>query len=179
MNLSELSDEKLVVLVQSVFDQNAYSELVRRHQSALEAFLIGYTNDRYMAQDLCQEALIKGYTKIRQFKQDCSFKTWLFSIAYREFLQSQRKLFSFVKLKRILSETRDKKIDEKPEITIDLSKALQALDQNERAAVLLSELCGLSHQEVAIAMNMPLGSVKTYIRRGKGKLLERGNIYNG
>jgi RNA polymerase sigma-70 factor (ECF subfamily) len=169
---SQLTDSQLVVIVQTTGHNKAFSELVLRHQSKLCAFLNRSTGSRSMAEDLTQETFIKSFNKISSFKQDSTFKTWLFSIGYREFLQSKRKSSAFMKMierfKESVNPTHSSNID--LDLNIDLQSALNELSKQQRAAVLLCDACGMSHTEASIAMDVPLGSLKTYVKQAREKL---------
>ncbi len=170
-HFSELPDERLVMLVQATGESAAYTELVVRHQGALLAFLHRFTGNRALAEDLTQDAFLKAYQKINLFREDATFKTWLFSIGYREFLQHTRK--SGV-ISRVLQAFHLQSTTETAGPTpagIDLDKALAQLPEKERAALLLCDVFGMTHTEAAQAMATPLGSVKTYVQRAR-KLMQ-------
>jgi RNA polymerase sigma-70 factor (ECF subfamily) len=171
------SDEQLVVLVQSTEDVAAYSELVKRHQMSLFAFLYRYTDEKYLAEDLTQDTFIKALNKIHLFKQKSTFKTWLFSIAYREFLQAKRKtgiFHNFInKIKQNTSQRYLMKVDD----SIDLNHALKQLSDNQKAVLLLCDASGMSNTEAAIALDMPLGSLKTYIKQARS-IMQKQLEYN-
>ncbi len=167
VDFASLSQEKLVILVQNTGDGDAFSFLVRPLESPLIAFLTRLTSSYVQAEDICQEAMLKAYINIGKFQARSSFKTWLFSIAYKEFLQSQRKASSFSRLVAALEGfARD---FHEPDVggSMDMQKALSRLSHTERAAILLSDGYGLTHAEIAETMNAPLGTVKTYIKRAK------------
>jgi len=153
--------------VQSTGDASAYSELVKRHQMSLFTFLYRYTDEKYLAEDLTQDTFIKALDKIQLFKQKSTFKTWLFSIAYREFLQAKRKTGVFHnlinKIKKHTSQHYLMKVDD----AIDLNQALKHLNSNQKAVLLLCDASGMSHTEAAITLDMPLGSLKTYIKQAR------------
>ena len=170
--LVQLTDPQLVVIVQTTGDSRAFSELVCRHQANLLAFLIRSTGSYSLAEDLAQETFIKSYDKISSFKQSSSFKTWLFSISYREFLQSKRKANAFSKMierfKQSISS--DDFVTTDLDLNIDLQKVLNELSPQQRAAVLLCDACGMSHSEASDAMDVPLGSLKTYVKQARARL---------
>ncbi len=161
------SDEQLVVLVQSTDDALAYSELVKRHQMSLYAFLYRYTDEKYLAEDLTQDTFIKAFDKIKLFTQKSSFKTWLFSIAYREFLQEKRKSNRFQNFFNKIKQNTTQRYLMKVDDSIDLNQALKQLSDNQKAVLLLCDASGLSHAEAAITLDMPLGSLKTYIKQAR------------
>lgn len=170
IDLASLSQERLVILVQNTGDGDAFSFLLRPHETPLMAFLTRLTANRAQAEDIGQESMLKAYVNIGSFQAKSSFKTWLFSIGYKEFLQSQRKLMSFSRLVAAFEGfARD---SHEPDLGggMDVQKALNRLSHSERAAILLSEAYGLTHVEIAETMNAPLGTVKTYIKRAKKNL---------
>ena len=163
----QLSDGQLVALVQSTADSNAYSELVSRYQMSLFAFIYRYTNEKYMAEDITQDAFIKAYEKISHFKGQAQFKTWLFSIAYREFLQFKRKENTFQKLLKKIDQHTSQKYLSKLDTRIDINNALKKLSDNQSAVILLCDASGMSNNEASTILQMPLGSLKTYIKQAR------------
>ena len=163
----QLSDNQLVALVQTTSDSDAYSELVSRYQTNLFAFIFHYTNEKYLAEDITQDTFIKAYDKISHFKGQAQFKTWLFSIAYREFLQSKRKENIFKKLLKQIEVHTSQKYLLKLDSHIDLNNALKMLSDNQRAAILLCDACGMSNNEASQVLEIPLGSLKTYIKQAR------------
>ncbi len=170
VDFTSLSQERLVILVQNTSDGDAFSLLLRPHQAPLLAFLTQLTNNASLAEDIRQETLLKAYLNISKYQAKSSFKTWLFGIGYKEFLQANRKIVRFSRLVSAFEGfVRDSHL---PDIggDLDIQNALNKLSHTERAAILLSEVCGLTHVEVATTMNAPLGTAKTYIKRAKDKL---------
>ena len=170
--LAQLTDSQLVVIIQTTGHSKAFSELVHRHHANLCAFLNRSTGSRSLAEDLTQDTFIKSYNKILTFNQNSTFKTWLFSIGYREFLQSKRKSGAFVKMIERFKESLNPKqsVNTDLDLSIDLQTALNQLSTQQRAAVLLCDACGMSHREASLAMDVPLGSLKSYIKQAREKL---------
>jgi RNA polymerase sigma-70 factor (ECF subfamily) len=172
-----LSEPQLIAIVNTTKDGKAYSELVSRHQNNLFSFVYRYTNDFHLAQDVTQETLIKAFEKLHLFKGDASFKTWLFSIAYREFLLASRKQNAFSRLlekfeltKRIAVRS-DNQVA-KDDNSIDIQIALNFLSEEQKATVLLCDLIGMTNLEASRILQIPLGSVKTYIKQGRQLMQE-------
>lgn len=168
---SALSDEQLVRLVRATADPFAYGQLVERHQGSLRAFLTRFTGHAEQAEDLAQDAFIRAFEHIGDFREDASFKTWLFSIAHRELLQSIRKSGAIHRTSERLMHLTQIEHGDHSFAGIDLQKGLAALTDEERSALLLADACGMSNSEVASTMGAPLGTVKTYIRRARQKML--------
>lgn len=156
-------------------DTRAFEALVRRHQGLVRAQLrrlLGH--DAAMADDLAQETFVLAWRKLEQFRGDSRFATWLYRIAHSCFLQFLRSHGRQAETVA-LDPDADHAADADPqdlELRLDLTAALQHLPMNQRAALLYCEQLGLSHQEAAEVLDMPLGTVKTHVLRGKARLRE-------
>lgn len=169
-NLAGVIDSELVLRVQAAGDRAAYGELVRRHQGALRAFLWRLAGNAAVADDLAQDTLIKGYDCIAAFRGQAAFRSWLFAIAYRGFLQGRRKAARYTRALNASAEAAAPAPTVNPDTALDLQRLLLTLPVEERAALLLCDACGLSHSEAAAAMALPLGTLKTYVQRARGKM---------
>ncbi|MFL6531394.1 MAG: RNA polymerase sigma factor [Chthoniobacterales bacterium] len=166
-----LTDADLVARTLLDEDQNAFSELVRRHQSAVRGLLRQLTRcDLALADDLAQEAFIKAYKNIRSFRGEAKFSTWLYRIAYNCFREDARRRKELVGIDETqLGAERDPQTVD-PALRHDLAQALQLLPLHERTAVVLCCQNGLSHDEASRVLDIPLGTVKTNVLRGREKL---------
>jgi RNA polymerase sigma-70 factor (ECF subfamily) len=166
-----LTDADLVARTLLDEDQNAFSELVRRHQSAVRGLLRQLTrSDLALADDLAQEAFIRAYKNIRSFRGEAKFSTWLYRIAYNCFREDARRRKELVGIDetRLEAERDPRTVD--PALRHDLAQALQLLPLHERTAVVLCCQNGLSHDEASRVLDIPLGTVKTNVLRGREKL---------
>ncbi len=168
--MKKLSDTQLALLTATTDSHKAYSELVRRHRSALLAFLYRIAGDDMNIEDLVQSTFIKALQKIVQFRSDASFKTWLFRIGYNEFLQLKRRRKSRDQMETNLADYENQKNTLPVDLSVDLKRALDQLSDLERVAIILCDAVGFSNHEAAHAMDAPLGSVKTYIKRARQKM---------
>jgi RNA polymerase sigma-70 factor (ECF subfamily) len=155
-------------------DRRAFGELVRRHGSAVRGLLRRMGADPALADDLAQDAFLAAFEQIAEFRGDGAFQAWVKRIAARLYVKRWR---------------RDARIDlmaEPPEPEqrgapsesgaanrIDLDEALKTLSPVERVCVSLCYGGGLSHAEAAAALNTPLGTVKSHVKRGLDKLRAR------
>jgi RNA polymerase sigma factor (sigma-70 family) len=167
----ELTDADLIARVLVDDDQHAFGELVRRHQSSVRGLLRQLTrSDFALADDLAQEAFVRAYKNIRSFRGEARFSTWLYRIAYNCFREDARRRKELV---GIDEERWQAKLDPQtadPGLRYDLMHALSALPLHERSAILLCCQNGLSHEEAARVLDIPLGTVKTNVLRGRQKL---------
>ena len=168
------TDADLIARVLSREDQNAFGELVRRHQSPVRSFLARMTRgDAHLADDLAQETFLKAWQKLQTYRGSAKFSTWLFGIAINEFRGAarQRKELALEDVEGPLLEEPAAARDS--HLRMDLTEALKLLNSNERAAVVLCCQNGLSHEDAARVLDCPLGTVKTNVLRGKEKLRRR------
>ena len=157
-------------------DADAFGELVRRHQSQVRNFLRKITRDFVLADDLAQDAFLHAWDKIHTFSGRGSFVGWLLKVAYTTFLQSKRKSNRYAEiLDEVGQQSADRTVDESNEVS-DLDKFLAVLSEEERAVMILSYACGLSHREIGNAASLPVGTVKSIIFRGKEKIRESFDI---
>jgi len=166
-----LNDADLVARVLVDDDHHAFAELVRNHQSAVRGLLRQLTrSDVALADDLAQEAFLRAYKNIRNFRGEAKFSTWLYRIAYNCFREEARKRKELVGIDEAKLEAEQDPQTVDPALKHDLMHALQLLPLNERSAILLCCQNGLSHDEAARVLDIPLGTVKTNVLRGREKL---------
>jgi RNA polymerase sigma factor (sigma-70 family) len=179
----EVSDATLIARALVGDDRHAFAELVRRHQSTVRACLRKLTAGNHaLADDLSQETFVLAWRNLKSFRQEARFSTWLYRIATNCWLADARKR------KEELLGDRDDDIagDDEAEgnageaahgdharsasLKMDLEKALAVLTEGERAAIVQCYHNDLTHEEAAYVLNLPVGTVKTHVLRGKQKL---------
>lgn len=160
-------------------DQRAFGELVRRHQAQIRNFLRKLTRDHELADDLAQDAFMHAWDKLHTYAGTGSVIGWLLKVAYTTFLQSKRKSDRYGEILEELGHAEDARgtrITSHSDEIGDLDKFLAVLTEDERAVMILSYACGLSHREISDAAEMPVGTVKSIIFRGKEKIRESFDI---
>jgi len=177
--LNSLADNELVARAVSGQDTAAFGELVRRHQSHVRNFLRKLCGDYSLADDLAQDCFLHAWDKLQTYSGRGSFIGWLLKVAYTTFLQSKRKSKRYAEILESAGQVADQesrsKVVENEEIT-DLEKFLAVLNEEERAIMVMSYACGLSHREIGDATDLPVGTVKSVIFRGKDKIRNRFDI---
>ena len=160
-------------------DANAFGELVRRHQSQIRNFLRKLTRDTVLADDLSQDCFLHAWNKIHTYTGSGTFIGWLLKIAYTTFLQSKRKSNRYNEILVEIGhaeDVREERVSRDSDEISDLDKFLAVLTEEERAVMILSYACGLSHREIGDAAELPIGTVKSIIFRGKEKIRESFEI---
>jgi RNA polymerase sigma factor (sigma-70 family) len=166
-----LNDADLVARVLLDDDHHAFAELVRNHQSTVRGLLRNLTRgDAATADDLAQETFLRAYKNIRSFRGEAKFSTWLYRIAYNCFREDARKRKELVGIDESQLEAEPDPQTGDLALKQDLMHALQLLPLHERSAVVLCCQNGLSHDEASRVLDIPLGTVKTNVLRGREKL---------
>ncbi|MDX1405179.1 MAG: RNA polymerase sigma factor [Woeseiaceae bacterium] len=176
---SEVDDKKLVARVLANQDAAAFGELVRRHQSQVRNFLRKLARDFVIADDLAQDAFLHAWDKLHTYRGQGTFIGWLLKVAYTTFLQSKRKSSRYGEILGELEQDTVARGESQAALSTELSdldKFLAVLTEDERAVMILSYACGLSHREIGEAVDLPVGTVKSIIFRGKEKIRERFDI---
>lgn len=132
--------------------------------------------DSHLADDLAQETFLKAWRHLHSFRGDGKFSTWLFGIAFNEFRGAARQRNPLA-VEDVESAQEQAAAAVDPQLRVDLTEALNTLNSNERAAVVLCCQNGLSHREAAQVLNCPTGTVKTHVLRGREKLRKRLALY--
>ena len=155
-------------------ERRAFGELVRRHGSAVRGLLRRMGAQAAEADDVAQDALLAAFERIAEFRGEGTFAGWVKRIAARQYL---RRLQREKRLTALATETASE--DEADtgsgdaDHRIDLDEALKVLSNAERLCVSMCYGAGLSHGEAAEALNLPLGTVKSHVKRGLEKLRAR------
>src|SRR3981081_2394075 len=177
---ADVSDLSLVRRVQRG-DKGAFDALVLKYQHKLVKLVMRYVRNPAEAEDIAQEAFIKAYRALPQFRGDSAFYTWLYRIAINTaknaVVSRDRSPIEYA-LDRNNEESYDMqgrmKDSETPEglvlpdeIRSTVNAAIDALPEDLRTAIVLRELEGLSYEEIAAAMACPVGTVRSRIFRAR------------
>lgn len=167
--------EPLVVSLARSGDRGAYADLVRRRQSSVRGLMRRCAGDAALADDLAQQVFFQVWLRIGTLKQAEAFGGWLKRLAISIWLQHQRK-------RDALHGADEFAGDEGPSrdttgIGMDLDRALATLPDAVRLCIVLSYQEGMTHAEIAEAMELPLGTVKSHISRGTQKLQQMLSAY--
>src|SRR6187455_3638056 len=173
-------DQELVLRAQRG-DKRAYELLVMKYQRKLGRLLSRWVRDPAEVEDVTQEAFIKAYRALPSFRGDSAFYTWLYRIAINtaknHLVASGRKPISYdldtqdPEQAGILNELREldtpEALVQSEEIRDTINRAIHALPEELRTAILLREIEGLSYEEIAQTMECPVGTVRSRIFRAR------------
>ncbi len=172
--LASLHDVELASLA-AAGGRDAFGELARRHGSAVRALLRRMGAEASLADDLAQDAFLTAYERIGEFRGEGAFAGWIKRIAARLYLKRWKRR---AKLDPIAGPADDDVEDAsggEGQVVgrLDLDAALATLSEAERLCVSLCYGAGLSHTETADTLKVPLGTVKSHVKRGMDKLKQR------
>ena len=180
MSSTPVSDAQLIARAVVQDDRHAFGELVRRHQSAVRSTLRRLTGGNIaQADDLAQETFLLAYRNLKSFRQEAKFSTWLYRIAYNVFLADARKIKELPMPEDAggepvaAADAAAPSMSWQAALSVDLERAMRVLSEPERAAIVQCYHNDLSHEEAALVLGCPVGTVKTHILRAKQKLKAR------
>ena len=180
------SDKKLVKRVQKG-DKGAFDLLVLKYQHKIVNLVMRYVRDPELALDITQEAFIKAYRAIPRFRGDSAFYTWMYRIAVntaKNHLAAQRRRPMDVDLDLQDPEQYDlhaklRETDTPEGVTLGkelkeiVERAIAALPEDLRTAIILRELEGMSYEEIAQTMECPVGTVRSRIFRARDAIAKK------
>ncbi len=189
LDLQNLPDADLVSLAQEG-RESAYRELVRRYERPVFSLIFRMVRDREVAEDLSQDSFIKVLNNIDRYRPEFKLSSWLFKIANNvaiDFLRKRQlvtisidgsphaasaaeiEATSFdvaVRQESALEEMEAK------ELGSSIERAIAQLRPEYRNCIMLRHVEGRSYEEIAALLDLPLGTVKTYIHRARHQLRE-------
>jgi len=186
------ADSDLLLVQRTVAgDQRAYELLVIKYQRRIERLIGRMVRDTDLVQDIAQETFLRAYRALHQFRGDAQFYTWLYRIA----VNTAKKFLMDLKRDPVVYEgalrvdgdenetsrvEHELTTDETPEtvlaaqeIAAAVNAAMEALPEDLRQAVTLREIEGLSYEEIAAAMECPIGTVRSRIFRAREAISAR------
>lgn len=192
--LQQLSDEDLMEYFQSGYEQ-AFNLLVERYQDRLHNFLYRYTHNHKDCEDLVQETFFRVFRSRHSYERIAKFSTWMYTIAINlaKSLYKKKKRMTTVTIHEDPEDSEDRPMKlEDPSILPDdslhekmcmdeLEKALMELSDDFREVVVLRDIQQLTYEEIAEIADLPMGTVKSRINRGRAQLQEllEQHVYPG
>jgi RNA polymerase sigma-70 factor (ECF subfamily) len=187
LELESLPDADLVVLAQQGREP-AYREIIRRYERPVFSLVFRMVRDRETAEDLSQEAFIKVLNHIDRYNPEFKLSSWLFKIANNvaiDFLRKRELDTVSIDGSRWATTAEDAEAssidldsgDESPlerleakELGKAIEAAIERLRPEYRSCIMLRHVEGRSYEEIAATLDLPLGTVKTYIHRARKQL---------
>jgi RNA polymerase sigma-70 factor, ECF subfamily len=182
-----LSDQDVVLRARSG-QEAAYRELIRRYERPVFALVFRMVRDRELAEDLAQETFVKALNAIDSYRPEFKFSSWIFKIANNAAIDHlrRRELDTLSLDGSPHAETPEAmqatalQIGARQETPLDtveakelgtaIEAAIGSLRPEYRSCILLRHVEGRAYEEIAEILNLPLGTVKTYIHRARNEL---------
>jgi RNA polymerase sigma-70 factor (ECF subfamily) len=184
---ARLSDQEVVLLARGG-QEAAYRELIRRYERPIFALLFRMVRDRELAEDLSQETFIKVLNALDSYRPEYKFSSWVFKIANNAAIDHlRRRELDTLSLEGSphaetpqaveatalqigeRGETALEEVENK-ELGGEIERAIAKLRPEYRTCILLRHVEGRAYEEIAEILNLPLGTVKTYIHRARNEL---------
>ncbi len=183
---AETTDAQLVRRVQKG-DKGAFDLLVLKYQHKIVNLVMRYVRDPDQALDITQEAFLKAYRALPRFRGDAAFYTWMYRIAVntaKNYLAAQRRRPMDVELdlqdpEQYELHAKLKETDTPEGVTLSIElhetveRAIAALPEDLRTAIVLRELDGMSYEEIAETMECPVGTVRSRIFRARDAISKK------
>ncbi|MDI6601480.1 MAG: RNA polymerase sigma factor [Thermoanaerobacteraceae bacterium] len=151
-------------------DIKAFEGLVEAYKNKGFALSYSILGDRYSAEDVLQEAFIKAWRSLRSLRNISAFNTWfmriIINLSYNE-VKKRRREVSIDDFEDLVA-----MVNMGAEDKVDIQKALKSLSVDHRAILILREIDGLSYEEIADVLGIPLGTVKSRINAARMKMRE-------
>lgn len=186
-DLKAASDQEVVAAARTG-SEAAYRELVRRYERPVFSLIYRMVRNRELAEDLSQETFIKVLNALASYRPEFKFSSWVFKIANNAAIDHlrRRELDTLSLEGSPHADTAEKieatalQIGEKAESALDavankelgseIERAIARLRPEYRTCILLRHVEGRAYEEIAEMLNLPLGTVKTYIHRARNEL---------
>jgi RNA polymerase sigma-70 factor (ECF subfamily) len=153
-------------------DPEAFSELVRRHQHVVFNVSYRFMRDSALAEDMAQEAFLKAYRLLKGFRGDCSFSTWMYRVTCSVCLTelNRRKRRNEVEQELQYNVETSEEPVENPDMPEMIRRCVRRLPDRYVQIITLYYLKGVSYEEIAQVMNIPMGTLKTWMFRARKQL---------
>ena len=162
-------------------DIDSFEQLIKKHQQFAYNVALKYLKDPADAEDATQEALIKAFRYLKSFNKNSKFSTWLYRIVINTCKDELRKQkneqnnYSLNNEDNYIDAIEDESYEplknaENEELGKNLHKAIEQLDVNYKDVIILCDMKDYSYQEISDILEVPLGTVRSRISRGRKKL---------
>lgn len=165
-----LSDAELVAASANAVD--AFGELVRRHQDFVYGAAMRVVRNPTVAEDLAQEAFVRAYRALPEFRYDSQLRSWLYRIVTNLALNAvtRKREYAHDAVPEPSAAPSAERSAEHSLLSEDMERAIGELPEELRRCLVLREYEGMTYQEISDATGLPLNTVRTRILRGRRSL---------
>ncbi len=171
MAINRFQELALITRFVAADDRNAFGQLVDAYSESLRRFLLGLTKgDSALADDLAQETFLKAYLSIRSLEGVTRFRSWLFRIAYNEFVSDLRRRSRLSNTSEDIPDIADETPDETPISADNLTEAIAQLPETQRAVVQLFYYEDFPVARISSITSLPETTVRSHLFRARNRL---------
>ena len=178
-----MKNEDAQLIEQSVQgDSAAFGQLVRKYQDRLYNTIAHLVGCREQAEDVVQDAFVQAYVKLHTFQGNSAFYTWLYRIAFNTAISHKRRQKAEVSVEQAREQSGLEPMDtsEAPEERLEreervglVHRALDALNEQHRAILVLREMEGCCYETIADILELPIGTVRSRLHRARLQLRDQ------
>ncbi len=163
-------------------DSASFGQLVQIHQNRIYNAMTHFCGNATEAEDIVQDAFVQAYRKLASFQRNCAFYTWLYRIALNTAISRQRRKRVETSVDRVREQTGSEPIDGgdapddrllRDERVALVQRALALLSDEHRAILILREMDGCDYEEIAEALEINVGTVRSRLHRARLQMRER------
>ena len=154
----------------------AFGELVQRYQDRLYNAVVHIVGCRIEAEDVVQDAFVQAFVKLKSFKHDSKFYTWLYRIAFNVSVSRRRRRRVELSVEYNRETTGEEPLDEgsspsepleQEERRQQLQQAMQMLSEEHRSIIVLRHLEEFSYEDIAESLDIAVGTVRSRLHRAR------------
>ena len=166
----DMTDVELVAVVE--FDLEAFGELIRRHQDFVYGAALRVVRNPVLAQDVAQDAFVRAYKALPDFRGQAAVRSWLYRIATNLALNAvqRRKEYPAEELPEVVTSSGPEREMLRGAMATHMRAAIEELPDDLKVPLVLREYESLSYQEIAEVLDLPLNTVRTRILRARRAL---------
>ncbi len=157
-------------------DRRAGRDLYDRHAPRVYRLVYRLVGDEDLAREFTQDTFVKAFSRLATFRRECALSTWLHAIAVSMVRSGMRRVTRLRTREADLLEAESLPSavpDGEPDLRSRLAQAVEELPEKFRTVVVLHDVEGYTHQEIAVMTGVPEGTCKTRLAAGRAKLRER------
>ncbi|MBP88787.1 MAG: RNA polymerase subunit sigma-70 [Planctomycetaceae bacterium] len=160
----------------------AFGELVQLHQNRLYNAMVHFCGNMTEAEDVVQEAFVQAYLKLASFQRNSAFYTWLYRIAFNTAISRKRRQRNEASVDQVREQSGIEPLDSgdqpgdqmmRDERAALVHKALGLLSEEHRAILILREMDGCDYEQIAEALSINVGTVRSRLHRARTQLRDR------
>lgn len=170
-----MDDRDLVARVRAG-DPAAERDLYDRHVDRVYRLCFRLAGDAEVARDFTQDAFVRAFEKLETFRGEAAFSTWLYRLTVTTALNGLRKLKRFRRHETDLDAGGDvaaRGREAEPDLKVKLARAIDALPPGYRTVFVMHDVEGYTHEEIADALDVEVGTSKAQLSRARARLREQ------